>query len=99
MPLTRDFYRTVRARALRDHRFRAALLREEHATEHLANNTATEHRFTPDDIRNMHRAWLGEIYPWAGEYRQINVGKGDFMFAAARQIPALMIEYGAGSAA
>ena len=31
---------------------------------------------------DMHRLWLGEIYVWAGEYRQVNMGKGDFMFAA-----------------
>src|SRR6185503_832478 len=26
------------------------------------------HRFTPGDIRRLHRMWLGEIYPWAGRY-------------------------------
>ncbi len=36
--------------------------------------------------------WLGNIYPWAGKYRQVNVAKDDFMFAAANQIPRLMEE-------
>ncbi|MEF9425692.1 MAG: Fic family protein [Candidatus Mariimomonas ferrooxydans] len=33
------------------------------------------------------------MYEWAGEYRQVNVSKGDFPFAAAKQIPFLMEEY------
>ena len=51
------------------------------------------HRFTVEDIREMHRAWLGQIYPWAGEYRGVNVSKGDFMFAAAARVPALMLDF------
>lgn len=47
-------------------------------------------RFTVQDVREMHRAWLGDIYAWAGEYRIVNISKGDFMFAAAR--PALMLD-------
>jgi len=50
------------------------------------------HRFTSLDIRHMHNVWLGGIYGWAGEYRQVNVGKGGFLFAAAGQIPQLMTE-------
>ena len=38
----------------------------------------------------MHRIWLGGIYPWAGRYRQVNLVKHDFPFAAAAQIPQLM---------
>ncbi len=49
-----------------------------------------EHRFTVADICKFHRVWLGEIYEWAGEYRQLNVSKDGFMFAAAAQIPSLM---------
>lgn len=50
------------------------------------------HCFTAQDIRDMHRAWLGEIYEWAGEYRSVNVSKDDFLFAAAHRIPALMTD-------
>ena len=39
------------------------------------------------------RRWLGEIYEWAGEYRQVNISKGDFPFAAAARVPALMAEF------
>jgi fido (protein-threonine AMPylation protein) len=37
-----------------------------------------KHRFTAADIRAIHESWLGEIYEWAGDYRQVNVSKGDF---------------------
>lgn len=40
----------------------------------------------------MHRQWLGGLYEWAGEYRQVNIGKGGFMFAASHLIPGLMME-------
>jgi cell filamentation protein len=50
------------------------------------------HRFTAADIRAIHKNWLGEIYEWAGEYRQVNVSKGGFPFAAAARVPSLMEE-------
>ena len=31
-----------------------------------------KHRFTAGDIQRMHKIWLGGIYEWAGEYRQVN---------------------------
>jgi len=54
------------------------------------------HRFTASDICEGHRTWLGDIYEWAGHYRQINVSKDDFPFAAARHIPALMEQFEQG---
>lgn len=66
------------------------------ATQHMIDETQLEQRFTADDIRHMHRAWLSEIYPWAGEYRHVNMGKGNFMFAAATQVPRLMQEFERG---
>ena len=51
-----------------------------------------KHSFKAEDIRKMHKVWLGGIYEWAGEYRQVNVSKGEFPFAAAKQIPFLMDE-------
>jgi cell filamentation protein len=44
-------------------------------------------------LKRMHRLWLGRIYPWAGKYRQVNVKKDSFSFAAAAQIPKLMAEF------
>lgn len=66
------------------------------ATQGMIDATQLEQRFTADDIRHMHRIWLGEIYVWAGEYRQVNIGKGNFMFAAAAQVPRLMQQFGRG---
>ena len=50
------------------------------------------HRFTAADICRIHKIWLGNIYPWAGKYRQVNLTKGNFTFAAAIQIARLMEE-------
>ncbi len=52
-----------------------------------------KHRFTATDICEIHKSWLGEIYEWAGAYRQVNVSKGDFPFAAAARVPSLMEEF------
>ena len=52
-----------------------------------------DHTFTSEDIRSMHRLWLGDIYEWAGQYRNVNVSKDEFHFAVARHVPNLMHEY------
>ncbi len=67
------------------------------ATERLIDETTVEQRFRAEDVRRMHRLWLGDIYAWAGEYRQVNMAKGSFMFAAATQIPRLMQAFQQGS--
>jgi cell filamentation protein len=68
--------------------------RELARTTHWANAHYTrDHRFTAHDLRVLHRRWLGEIYPWAGQYRQVNVSKGGFLFAATHLIPHLMKEF------
>ncbi len=51
------------------------------------------HRFSAVDLCNMHQEWLGGIYDWAGKYRQVNLTKGDFTFAAVHLIPALMADF------
>ncbi|MCB8746416.1 Fic family protein [Rhodoferax sp. U2-2l] len=56
-----------------------------------------EHRFTAQDICELHTLWLGPIYPWAGEYRSVDIGKGGFQFAHARLIPGLMAELERGA--
>ena len=62
----------------------------EKAMVELVGKYDEKHRFTATDIREIHRLWLGEIYGWAGEYRQVNVSKGEFLFAAAVRVPDLM---------
>ena len=67
------------------------------ATQQLIDETRVDQRFTAEDIRRMHRLWLGEIYTWAGEYRSVNVSKAGFMFAASGLVPHLMNELERGS--
>ena len=43
-----------------------------------------DHRFMAHDICELHTLWLGPIYPWAGEYRSVDISKGGFQFAHAR---------------
>ncbi|MGH9381017.1 MAG: Fic/DOC family protein [Thermoanaerobaculia bacterium] len=68
-------------------------------TEALLDEVTDTQRFTEGNIVRMHRRWLGEIYSWAGEYRRVNVAKGDVLFAAADQVPRLMAELGRGELA
>ncbi len=65
-------------------------------TDRLIDETKMEQRFSAADVRRMHRLWLGDLYAWAGEYRQVNMVKDGFMFAAANQIPRLMQEFEQG---
>lgn len=56
-----------------------------------------DHRFTAQDLCDLHALWLGPIYPWAGEYRSVDIGKGGFQFAHARLIPGLMAQLERGA--
>ncbi len=60
------------------------------ATDTLVQSYDVRHRFTAKDVCQMHKIWLGRIYPWAGRYRQVNLIKDDLPFAAAAQVPQLM---------
>jgi cell filamentation protein len=51
------------------------------------------HRFTVADLFALHKDWLGEIYEWAGEYRQVNISKDGFPFASAAQVPKLLSSF------
>lgn len=42
-----------------------------------------ETRFTAEILKRMHEDWLGNIYAWAGEYRTVDMSKGDFVFPPA----------------
>jgi cell filamentation protein len=66
------------------------------AAQRAIDETQVDQRFTADEIRRMHKRWLGEIYEWAGEYRGVNIAKGAFMFAAANQVPKLMQDFERG---
>ena len=64
------------------------------ATEEMFDSFDQNHCFSADDICSMHRAWLGDIYPWAGSYRQVMMSKGGFPFAAPAYVPKLMDNFG-----
>jgi cell filamentation protein len=63
------------------------------ATDALFHEYDVDHQFSADDICYMHKVWLSEIYEWAGQYRSVNISKGDFSFAMAAQIPGLMAHF------
>jgi cell filamentation protein len=60
------------------------------ATDLMTTRISKSHRFIAQEICDMHRIWLGKIYPWAGRYRQVQISKGNLYFASAPQIPTLM---------
>ena len=70
-----------------------SLLKAMHTVVGLYDET---HRFTASDICKIHRIWLGDIYDWAGQYRSVNISKGDFTFAMAMHVPDLMQDFEPG---
>lgn len=48
------------------------------------------HQFTAQDICNIHELWLGDVYPFAGKYRTVNMSKNGFPFANPALIEKLM---------
>jgi cell filamentation protein len=61
--------------------------------EKLIREVSGDQSFTADDICQIHRQWLGKIYPWAGKPRSVNLSKGGFCFAMAQVIPLLLQEF------
>ncbi len=62
-------------------------------TDQLLDEFDREKCFSTADLMEMHRRWLGQLYGWAGTYRQVLMSKGKFMFAAPAHIPLLMDEF------
>jgi cell filamentation protein len=62
----------------------------ERAMSNFIGSYGERHRFMVADLSALHKDWLGEIYEWAGKYRQVNISKDVFPFAAAAQVPVLM---------
>ncbi|MBI3292841.1 MAG: Fic family protein [Elusimicrobia bacterium] len=63
------------------------------ATDSFVQTYAQDHRFKSEDVRRMHQLWLADIYPWAGQYRKVNLSKTGFVFSMALHIPELMREF------
>jgi len=68
----------------------AELVLLEKLYERVLTEQLPEGVITSEVIKGWHRQWLGAIYDWAGEERSVNMAKGDFHFAAAGRIPALL---------
>lgn len=62
------------------------------AMDELTDLFDRDHRFTAADICKMHKMWIGNIYEWAGQYRQVKMSKDDFSFVFPKQIQKLMAE-------
>jgi len=58
--------------------------------ECLIAEISEDQPFSALDVCLFHQRWLQNLYPWAGQYRQVNIGKRGFQFAMAHAIPALM---------
>ena len=56
----------------------------------LLDEVTEDQPLTVADICEWHRRWLGNVYRWAGSLRSVNIGKDDFQFAAAMQLPSLL---------
>ena len=54
-------------------------------------------RFTATLIRKMHRDWLGGIYAWAGEYRQVELEKDGFKWPPAERVADNMRDFERGA--
>ena len=62
-------------------------------TESILNEVSEDQIITVADLSEWHRRWLGNVYDWAGQYRSVNMGKGDFQFASALLISSLMEKF------
>jgi len=62
-------------------------------TDILIREYDQEHQFCAADICHFHKTWLGEVYEWAGRYRNVNITKNNFTFAMVAQIPKLMEQF------
>ncbi|MGB0723310.1 MAG: Fic/DOC family protein [Gammaproteobacteria bacterium] len=58
--------------------------------DEIPEQVEVDQTITSDDLKAWHHRWLGNVYPWAGKYRTVNMGKGAFQFAAAAQVERLM---------
>lgn len=63
------------------------------AQEHYLNRIDTEAQFTAELICQMHHDWLGEIYPWAGQYRTVEMSKDGFTWPPAHRVPENMARF------
>lgn len=51
------------------------------------------YQFSVKDVCQLHKSWLGDIYPFAGKFRSVNLSKDGFPFAGANYIPKCMQQF------
>ena len=56
----------------------------------LIDEVTADQGFSSTDLCEWHRRWLGNVYPWAGRYRTLNMAKGEHLFAASARVPRLI---------
>lgn len=61
--------------------------------EQLLQLIRIDQSLTLHDANMIHSMFLGPLYDWAGTYRSVNLMKGGFLFAPARNVPVLMEEF------
>lgn len=69
-------------RAMDEAEYRALIEVQQHYYEMLTPET----RITAKLICQMHRDWLGELYAWAGQYRTVELQKGNFAWPPAWRV-------------
>lgn len=63
------------------------------AAEKLAQTLSSDHKFNADDVKGIHKEIFGDLYEWAGEYRNKDLSKDGFMFSRAIFIDEQMREF------
>lgn len=61
--------------------------------EEVLLNDFPDRALTVADLKRWHQLWLGNVYPWAGKERSVNLGKDGFQFATAALLPGLLDEF------
>lgn len=46
--------------------------------------------FDTSHLQALHRGIFHRVYPWAGEFRKVDIGKGDTLFLAHTEVPAAL---------
>lgn len=65
----------------------------EDALDALLAELEEDHTFTAEDVKMIHRTWLGNIYAWAGEYRTVDLEKPGIRFAHAAHLGTEMARF------
>ena len=61
--------------------------------EEVLLNDFPDRIITAADLKHWHHLWPGNVYPWAGRERTVNLGKGGFQFATAGLLPGLLNDF------